>query len=473
MPRFRPIDADTVGLALVGLPFLYYVYLLDTTLNPIEYPDAFAYLWRGPVNVHYFTGRSLTQRVVYTLLVNDARLIAHVQLLLFLATAVVAYLLLRPPGVAGRLVTALGIAGVFSSYVFSVLAAGVFAEPIHVALLVLFHLLLFARPGPRLSPALWVVGPLFVLSKNTAPYLVLFQIGLFLLLHGRGLERRTLGGLGAIAATAVASVAVTAAFDTSLQINLVNNMYSRVFPHPAVTAHFHAKYGMPVGPFVERCRDGEINTPCFDGAVLYRIEPAARNYVLVDDRYGFARWVRAEGRWAWIRYLAWDAPGRTRRDLERGFTELYAGDTLGFFIQGHLDHRAPGAPQTLAEALRTLGPSTRPGFFGWDPVDRARRGLLQLGFGRPRLLLAYLLAGWALSLAFRAPLLLVGVETMVTGLALFFLSFYGDGMEVPRHVVVSLILYTVGGLLYVGGLVQAAASALHRVGAGRPAPAEG
>ena len=81
MPVLDRLKAHWPSLALIAAPFVAYGAFIAQVLHPIEYPDSFAYLWRQAFNVHYLWGRSLTQRVIYTLAANNAALIVAVQLL--------------------------------------------------------------------------------------------------------------------------------------------------------------------------------------------------------------------------------------------------------------------------------------------------------------------------------------------------------------------------------------------------------
>jgi hypothetical protein len=105
-----------LGPGIIALPSVYYLYVLNFSLKPIEYPDAVSYLWAGPWNLYYLTGRSLTQRAIYTLLDNHLQLIVNLQLTLLAATALIIYLLFQTQGPVTNLVVAVLVAFSFSSY---------------------------------------------------------------------------------------------------------------------------------------------------------------------------------------------------------------------------------------------------------------------------------------------------------------------------------------------------------------------
>jgi hypothetical protein len=277
-------------------------------------------------------------------------------------------------------------------------------------------------------------------------------------------ERERTGYVTAgLAALALASIAVTVTLDTSLDVNVTNNIYARVFPDKVLTEHFHERYGMPTGPFVAACAGGNVNTRCFDGEALeVRFDWPRRSYVLGADRYGFLDWVRTRGRNAWVRYLLWDDLGVTLGSLAGVFSKWYSGETVTEFIRAYLNYNALATAEPHYQQLKGFLPSGI-GFFGLEPVDVTTRALRFLGFGNLYVVLAYMLGGLILAQMMKgASLLLLAVETMSIALVLFFLSFFGDAYELPRHLLPPILLFTLGALVYLAGVIQLAVSIWRR-----------
>lgn len=458
IPRRRlPDPGRSAGLAIVAAPFLFYFYVLNRHLRPVEFPDAFAYLWRAPFSLHYLTGRSLTQRVMYTLLGNDALVIANAQLALYLLAAACVFVALRRRHVLLDLVVAVAVAGLFSSYALNVIATDVMPEPVHIALLLVFHVALFTPLGAAHPSLLLAAGVPFVFSRNTAPYFVLVQLGLFLLLGGWRAPRRALRPVAVLAVLAFAAIGLMWRFDSSLHLNVVNSVYQHVFPDPAVTEHFRVRAGMPVGPFVERCRGQDVMSPCLDGRPVFRVRDESRSYELTDDSHGFLDWVRRRGRQAWTRYLLWDGIPWTLGRFEEGFRTLYSGEPFRFFGAFYLSYRPrPSDPDNHAVLVR-LRPGGSGGFLGVEPLEVTRGIGARLGLTRLHLVALYLLLGVVLTLAVPdGRFLRAGVTAMAGGLVLVFLGYFGDPMELHRHVIPGLLLFALGTASYAAGLAEAA-----------------
>ena len=308
-------------LLLVVGPYLYYAWFAWTYLVPIEFADAVTYLWPEPLNVHYWTNRSLTQRLLYSLLGNRLDAIAAVQLFLFLLTALGLFgLLARPGRPLANLALAAALAFIFSSYAFNVLAVAISAEPVFLCLLLLFPCVLFLERGRYGAPLVLTVGLAFVFSRSLAPFALLVLLPVRLLAVRPGPDRVRWGVYAVLVAASLGSIVVTARYDTSLSVNTVNNIYRRVLPVSGLVERYRTKYGMPSGPWVEACAGRYVLDPC-TGRPILTVDPVSRNYALLEDRQGFVRWVRDAGRRAYLTHLFWDDPARTHSIFQMHFAQ--------------------------------------------------------------------------------------------------------------------------------------------------------
>jgi len=445
--------ASCLNWVLIVGPFLFYGWVAYSKLIPVEYPDAFAYLWRQPFNWSYLTGRSLTQRLLFSLVLNEPQMIVLLQLLIYLLSAVIIYLLFaQKNSILYNLLLSVAVMFLFSSYTLNVSAVIINAEPIFVALTILFPFVLFLFKGRYQIFLVLTLGILFIFSKNVAPYTtILLVIWRFITMRGR-IERQTLVGYLGLVIVSLASITLTHAYDTSLQINTVNNMYRRVFPDPAITTYFQTHYGMPVGSFVTQCQGAWIGEPCF-GHSLITINPRSRNYELVADSFGFVTWVQQDGQQAYLRFLLWDSSMDTYREFRRVVREVMQSDAV-IFINSYLGANLPNNTPNNLKALALLHPSGAIGFLGVDPFLLIRNMLLIFKFEYVEVLWLYIAIGLGVTRRCKyVSYLPLATSMLVVGLALFFLSFFGDSMEVIRHIFPALIILELGGFLYVVSFV--------------------
>jgi hypothetical protein len=435
-------------ICIVLVPFLATLYAIQTQLQPTEYDDSFAYVWRGPINLGFFTNRSLTQRVLFWLCGNHLRNIARLHLAGFAASALVLFWLLAPATRAGRALVALLIAGVFSSYSLSLGAVAIVAEPLHVALLLTFPVLLFLGRGRVGRLATLGVGLLFLFSKNTAPFMVLFLLAGHGLLSRRGLPT---GAGRERAALAVAALVLLRGFDTSVHTNLVNNILGRMLVDEAAVERLLARDGMPPGDYITACRGGNVLTPCFEGQHLHEVHPEYLNYRLRQDRWGFAKWVAERGAGAYARYLLWDRPAATWREVWGALDASLADGTVAFMSE-YLDlYPAPPARSNL-QRFAGEDAARRVGFLGYDPAALLTRALGWMGMGSPVGLGPWLLVALALFRWRPSPQLGLGITLTVSAVAWFALAYVGDAIEIHRHVYPSLLALLLGGMVLLASI---------------------
>jgi hypothetical protein len=452
--RGGPACLQAMCLVLIAGPFLYYAWFAWRHLVPIEYADSVTYLWRQPFNLHYLTNRSLTQRLLFSLLANHLGLIAAMHLLQYMVTGGSLFCLFARRGrSAFNLALAACLAFVLSSYTFNVSAVAIAAEPVFLCLLLLFPCVLFLERG-RFGPiAVLISGLAFLFSRNLAPPTLLVFLLVRLIAVRPAPDHRRWRVYAGLVGTALASIAVTAHFDTSLAINTVNNIYRRVLTNPVATAHFQAKYGMPDGPFLKACRGMHVLDLCLGQPILF-VDPNSQNYDLRDDKQGFVRWVKQEGRRAYVSYLLLDNPGRAHVMFQRDYANQVRSDAIRFTIH-YLGKKRPSNVPDNRVSIESSGPGRDVGFLGFDSLALLRDALLPLGFARLHSVLLFAALGLTLCrlLAFTSHLAL-GTGMLCGGLASFFLGYFGDAVEVPRHVFPSLVLLVAGGVIYFLSLAE-------------------
>jgi hypothetical protein len=438
-------------VCIVLVPFLVTLHAIQTRLVPSEYGDSFAYVWRGPINLGFFTNRSLTQRVLFWLCGNHLRNIARLHLAGFAASALVLFWYLAPATRPGRVLVALLVAVVFSSYGLSMGAVAIVAEPIHMALMLTFPVLLFLGRGRASHFAMLVVGLLFLFSKNTAPFLVLCLLGGHWLLSRWGLPVQAGRGRAVLAVSAVAAIVLLRGFDTSVHTNLANNILGRVLVDEASVERLLTRDGMPPGDYVTACRGGDVLTPCFDGETLHDWHPEYLLYRLKQDHWGFAKWVAERGAGAYARYLLWDRPVDTWREVWGALDASLQDETM-IFTSEYLDLFPERPARSNLQRLAGDDPARRVGFFGYDPVAILARALGRMGLGSPVGLGLFLLGALALFRWRPSPLLGLGITLTTSSAALFAMAYLGDAMEIARHVYPALLALTLGGMLLLAGM---------------------
>jgi len=456
------LKAHWPALTLITAPFVAYGVFIARVLHPVEYPDSFAYLWRQAFDVHYLWGRSLTQRVLFTLATNNPAIIVAVQLLCYLGSALLVYLCLCKEGAPARnaLVGVL-IALIYSSYTLNLSAVVVNAEPILVSLVIAVPCLVALYWGPHRRALLLVLGAAFILAKNAAPYTFLLLILTWLVTMIKGTEKVAVLPHTLLIVLALARIVTTNVYDTSIHVNVLGNLYTRVFPDAEITAHFHDTYGMPVGPFVEQCQGKPVVIPCFSDRIL-TIDPKTRNYALLRDRYGFTDWIKRRGQAAYLRFFLLEN-GLDTWTRYRGMIRWVSPQSARFMIE-YIGAQIPQNSPNNLEQIKHISPGQDRGFLGFDPLAILYALLRLVGFGLPEMVLGYALLGVGLLLGVQySRYLSLGVSALVSSLGMYFVTIYGDSMEVVRHTLPAWILLLLGGVFYWIGIVDLAPAVVKRI----------
>lgn len=251
------ILSDWIPLTFLVGPYIIYAFIVKSFLLFEVAPDHWSYMWESPINFFYFTGRSLTQRVIFSLCMDNRQAIVFVQLFIFALTALVLYALLRREDKKGfNLALSSCIAFLFSSYTFNISSTWIGPEHIFISLLILFPFLLFCLSVDQHPVIIFLSGLLLIFSKSVAPFIIFSMIAIRLMTERRILSSRSLIVYASLGFCAIVSIIVTDKYDTSRHINTVNNCFNRIFPNAEATKLFHSKYGMPTGPFVVSCSGG-------------------------------------------------------------------------------------------------------------------------------------------------------------------------------------------------------------------------
>ena len=493
----RAVVRDALGLALACAGSAWAGVWIGTRLCPfIGNYDTYSYLWSRPVTAHFWIGRSLTQRMLFRLFGSGLGAAAWVQLGAFVVAAAGLYLLLRPRRVAPALATGAAVGFLFLSYLLSVSAVSVTAEPVHMALLLLFPAVLFRARGAVRWLTLVPLGLLFLLAKNVAPYLVLVYLALHAVLRPRFRAPWPEWAAAALlAAAAVGRIAVTLRYDTSVELNTAHAIFRQVFTDDARTRRFHERYGMPLGRHVRTFRGRDVNAGSHDGGRIYYADYETMNYRLAArDRSGFVTWVREKGRDSYLRYLFLDDPLWTWCEFVRSFD---AAARPGFFARSvaapfEMNSQltlnilqvveSPSVKWFLLRLVRVTGqrnfdraafvehgtilaagrPGRETGFFGFEPLDVVCRAARWIGFGRVWGSLLWVVAGLLLWRRDRAnDRLALGAAGVLASFIHFFLGYFGDGTS-ARHYMPALVAHLAAACLLATAAVSAAISAAAR-----------
>ncbi|MFP4379766.1 MAG: hypothetical protein ACLFUS_04605 [Candidatus Sumerlaeia bacterium] len=438
-------------LFLVFLPFVFYLYVQTTWLMPYNAADSYAYLWRRPFNWHFFTGRCLTQRLLYLTVMSNVRYIAVLQLGIFALTACTVYTLVRRfGGIFFRLAFALFLAFFFSSYTLNMISITAAAEPVFFAMSLLFPAVLFLWPRKTWFGATLIVGIFFILSKNVCPYVTVGLVGLHAVLGGRPYAWRRWLLYVVLIIFSIAAAKVTQRFDGSVDLNMFNNMCQRVLPYPEEVDWFVEHYDMPHGDFLKQI-SGENTGVKIDGRPMYTVRHDTMNFEIIPDKHGFLEWVMEDSRHAYARWLFLKRPLGTWKEYAAGYNEHYKDDAtirhMHSFMGPAWWHGGP-SKENIAW-LGEITPDGKRGFWGIDSLTILRDLLGYLGFSHVYFILFYAFLGACLLFFLRYDhMLALSVSILLMSQAMFFMSYFGDAAAYDRHVLASYIVLLWAGPWY-------------------------
>lgn len=417
--------------------------------------DAFSYLWDAPLNEYYLLGRSLTQRLVFSLCLNSAFAIACFQWMFLACSAVVIYVIFSRQSLSYNLLLSIGEAFAFSSYMLSLSAATISAEPIYLALLLMFPVsLLLLSQGKCLFPCL--LGTALIMAKNTAPYFVVGLLFLYIVLEsfsGSFHRKKQIICFVVLLTMALVRSQLTNRYDTSIQINVANNLFTRVFTDPAKVLYFQKQYGLPGGDYLDMTQGGTVIDCRIDDKPIVITDRYSHNYVLAEDRYGFAKWVRERGYKSWLHYILIANIKDTIRDYQDCYYNAYASDTLLALFDYHATFINNSDKDVFREMLVNTHPHLLMGLLGYEPLNVIKRIMIRAGFGSAGLTLLYLACSLILFLTSKrvrnSRTYRLSVCLIISSMGLIFAGIFGDALEVSRHVAPGMITLLMGQLLFV------------------------
>ncbi len=415
-------------LLLMAYGFHLYQYLEQgATLTA----DSFRYLWTTELNRHYLLASSLTVRTLNRLLGNSRDLIGHVQLILAFVPPIALYLGLRSRNLAFNLFLILVLLALYFSTgpirFFNIVSS----DSVFLSLLLTFTVALFCSPHRYRWLLALLIGVPFIFARNAAPYIVLTQLVLYLMLRVRNLGgKKMLISIFVLCSMSLTALAIIECCDTTKEVNAVDNVFSRIFPDPAKVEYFRAHYGMPVGPYIEICVNGtsSVNDPCIDHEAIYTGDFVTRQYRVTQDDYGFSDWVRQKGMKSWQHYILVANTANTLRQFI---------DTYGHYAE----------------------------YMFWENEKKRIRTFVYLsriykaiGVFDTRVLGLYLMLGIAVYfLLGKDTILELGLILILLSLPIFFVGLFGDAEELARYTYPAVMCLYLGFLFYCIGLVRAAA----------------
>lgn len=417
-------------------PWLWLLLLIAYTIHLVPHlaqgttatADTFRYFWPGELTRYYFLSSSLTVRTLNLLLGNNFDYIGHVQLIIAFLPPVALYLGLRSRNPVFNIFLVLVLLVLYASAgpirYFNIVSS----DSLFLSLLLTFTVALYrgSYPGRWLVVALF--GILFIFSRNAAPYIVLVQLALYVLLRFRDLGGpRMVAAILILLAASLTSLGIIRCCDTTKEINAVDNIYTHVFPYPEKVTYFRERYGMPVGPFLETCVKGtsSVNDPCIEHVAIYTGDSITRQYRVTQDDYGFSDWIRQKGMRSWQHYVLFANTAETLRT----FIDAYGNYARHMFWQNENN------------PLKTFVFLGR--FYDALGVFNTTALLLYVGLG----FVVYFYLG-------KDTILETGLILILLSLPIFFIGLFGDAEETFRYTYPAVICLYLGFLFYLIGMAR-------------------
>lgn len=287
------------------VPYIGYLYFLENFLPKNIWPDSFRYVWEAGSQFAFITNSSLTVRLLYSFLDNNIGLICCVQLALIATCQIAIYRVMCNGTLHRDLPLALVLIIIFASHNSKWMYNIAMSDSIFTSLFLIFITICCIYDDQDKSSKKilsFLLVALFIFSRNPAPYITIFTSIWILIVRLFFKQKTTLLAVSAIILSLIAILS-TKAFDTTVELNVTQNILKKVFPDKEKTDFFHEVYGMPVGPFVDTCKGGTVNSLCFDYQRIQSGSTFTRTYKVTFDSFGFADWVREKGMQSWQHYL--------------------------------------------------------------------------------------------------------------------------------------------------------------------------
>jgi hypothetical protein len=312
-------------------------------------------------------------------------------------------------------------------------------------LLLIFACVLSSRRLNRYAVLVGAVGVLLIFSKNPAPFACLAMLGIALPLQFKSISGKHIAVYLSLGLLSIISIVVTAKYDTSVHVNTVNNIFVRVLPDDDKVSLFHERYGMPVSEDLRSC-SGKNVLACFGDSPLVTVGPS-RNYDIRNDTE-FSKWVHNQGRRAYVSYLL-SSPFATIGQMNSAFGASFTNQTLRILSRALLMlNRYPGSVSNY-DKLESY-PCYRNGApFGVDSLVILGRMLAGIGIANMVGVIICFLAAFIIAFFVPSTGFMFASITLGTSIPLFFLCFYGDGMEIERHTLPATIFAVMGLAVFV------------------------
>lgn len=317
-------------LVLVQLtPYIGYMFFLENFVTKNIWPDSFRYLWEQGSVFAFITNSSLSVRVLYSLLDSNIGLICCVQLAFVAISQIAIYRVLCNGRLSRDLPIALILIILFASHNSKWMYNIAMSDSLFTSLYFLFiaAVCMYSDQDSSYKKSFsCFIVVLFIFSRNPAPYIAIFTCtGVFLV--RLIFRQKTIFLTVATIFLSIIAIISTSAFDTTTELNVTQNILKKVFPDKEKTRFFHEKYDMPVGPFVDICKGGTVNSLCFNYQRIQSGSTYTRTYKVTFDSFGFADWVREKGMQSWQHYLLVENFGNTMQEFasqyQIKFTNLF------------------------------------------------------------------------------------------------------------------------------------------------------
>ena len=319
--------SEKLLIVLQLIPYLYYFYLLETSLPKNLAADSFRYLWENGSLLSFFTNSSFTIRSLYLFTANNIDLIAHIQLAFVAAAQISIYKALSNKSLFKNTLVAAILTLLFASHHCKWLFNFAMSDSLFISLNILFITSLCAiekNSSTQKKILITIIAAVFIFSRNLAPYIATLTIIITFTLQ-TFYKKGSLLILTIIIALSFCSLATTSKFDTSTELNASQSIILKIFPDKEKVALFHEKYGMPVGPFIDACRGGNVNAYCFNYQRVQTGSTYTRTYKVTTDDFYFADWIRTEGMKSWQHYLFIYDFKNTLKNFYTGYKEKFTG----------------------------------------------------------------------------------------------------------------------------------------------------
>jgi hypothetical protein len=422
--RYRP----WLPYLMIVAPYLFYFYaLITSSTNPIL-ADSFRYLWSADISAEFFVGGSLSYRSLAYLLGNHPLAITCTVLLCFLIAELCIFNTFRSSRYLCNCLFAAALILLFDSSFILGIHQRISPEGFFVAMHLLFITALFQADGNYRGLLAFVVGVIFILSRNVAPYIALVSVIAYAVLYwNRGVRPVLFSLLLPLVIVSLIAANFTREQDTSVQMNAANNVLARVSNNPDRLEKFISDYAMPPGAYIEACRNYQTpnsTVSCFDHMALATSNQSTYSYNLVLDPWGFSEWVAKYGIDSWQHDILIGQPMTTITEFadafQQGFETPFGGS----------------------------GSNLLP----FDAHAGIRYGSSAIGVDTLLGVCILFIAIGLAFLSFTTPLLFAGASILAAGsVANIFVSYYGDAMEVGRHTYPGYATLSIAlGLLIVG-----------------------